>query len=100
MLDALQQEIGDIYNIVENVAIVLGAMCIVPRIYRFIEILWNLSTLEKFDLQEKYGMMGHDQDDKKVCDSYVLVTNCTKGFGEAIALKLAQEGFNIALVGH
>ena len=31
-------------------------------------------------------------------DSYVLITGCTAGLGEAMAHKFAKEGFNIVLV--
>ena len=51
-------------------------------------MLYKAFFMKKLDLKKRYAKE----------NSYVLITGCTSGIGEAIAYEFAREGMNIILV--
>ena len=72
----------------------MGLYVLLPKISFIIRYLMKLTKItKKRSLQDKFKPKVQDQ------APWALVTGCTAGIGEEITYKLAEDGFNIVLIG-
>jgi 17beta-estradiol 17-dehydrogenase / very-long-chain 3-oxoacyl-CoA reductase len=70
-----------------EICFVLGAIKVLWTLVSYIPSVYNLTLRRPLDITERYGK-----------GTWVVITGCTAGIGEAFSHEFASRGFNIVLL--